>query len=535
MSTAKELFRAGYYAAAPYRGSDSEYRWLQQELAANGISGPRNVSKAALRTRYINAMVSRGVTADEAFGSPRMSTDDVPSTIDQVSNELEQLEIGEEVRAPTPPKMLDWAGGFTLKSNLTHKALNKRLRSLGLATTGTVEEKRDRLRRAEINLQSAKSMPVTATPTMAYGSDLSNTTVPISKLRPNPDVVREIEMLADMFQGKASIGRGRKAKSLSQAIMETMVGMPSYQQLHGVLPIIMPSATHPEPGPSSGKAYVTSGYVSKSLGTSSGDIREMVQDFLRNSSKAVLGLMVETVETAPFLPGLEDHKNARYKRGGDASTEEEVKWTLGDVPVPWAGSFTDKYYNWRPTHVNAIVVEKTADGPLYHHFEPHQVYDDDGTIQTFGPRGYGNKERAIEGFMASAGVMPAPDRACFSDSVMQTSDSMCQTWSAWYVYLRAKGMSNQDAIMYMNRTGFFGLLEFMRAVLNVGKSKYAKIARTPSRTFEDYYLKSGAVTGGKPLPMDEGLEGDFTYEMRERARGKEFGFRTAGAFSDISP
>jgi len=116
----------------------------------------------------------------------------------------------------------------------------------------------------------------------------------------------------------------------------------------------------------------------------------------------------------------------------------------------------------QPMHVNSVFLHKTGENTMtVQHFEPHMssemylngvqanleamftiVEDIAGVVVTL-------ESTLVEGFGATA----------------QVDDQFCQTWSFWYLYLRANGNDHIAAIRLIHEEELGGLLGFMRMLL----------------------------------------------------------------------
>ena len=129
-----------------------------------------------------------------------------------------------------------------------------------------------------------------------------------------------------------------------------------------------------------------------------------------------------------------------------------------------------------PGHYNAcfVAVDPETNVATGYYFEPHNIYDYREALNPdYLPYGV-----VVEDLSALLGIemvgIPCPGR------LQENQDTMCQTWSTWFVYLMAYGLSYDEARMYQAKRRFSGLLGFTNYALALQFTAY-KVGRGGKR------------------------------------------------------
>ena len=116
-----------------------------------------------------------------------------------------------------------------------------------------------------------------------------------------------------------------------------------------------------------------------------------------------------------------------------------------------------------PDHYNAcfVTVDPVTNEPMGYYYEPHNEYDFRSHI---GPHGedpgflpYG---RVAEDLAATLGISMTAI-PCTTGLFQSDDDTMCQTWSCWFIFLMATGLTYAEARDYQAQRRFAGLLGFV--------------------------------------------------------------------------
>jgi len=129
-----------------------------------------------------------------------------------------------------------------------------------------------------------------------------------------------------------------------------------------------------------------------------------------------------------------------------------------------------------PGHYNAcfVAVDPETNVATGYYFEPHNVYDYRKALNPdYLPYGV-----VVGDLSALLGIemvgIPCPGR------FQENQDTMCQTWSTWFVYLMAYGLSYDEARTYQAKRRFSGLLGFTNYALALPFTAY-KVGRGGKR------------------------------------------------------
>lgn len=121
-----------------------------------------------------------------------------------------------------------------------------------------------------------------------------------------------------------------------------------------------------------------------------------------------------------------------------------------------------------PGHYNAcfVAVDPETNVATGFYFEPHNIYDyRKAPNPDYLPYGV-----VVEDLSALLGIemvgIPCPGR------LQENQDTMCQTWSTWFVYLMAYGLSYDEARAYQAKRRFSGLIGFTNYALALPFTAY---------------------------------------------------------------
>lgn len=165
-----------------------------------------------------------------------------------------------------------------------------------------------------------------------------------------------------------------------------------------------------------------------------------------------------------------------------------------------------------PGHYNSCVIVKGPTGaPVGYWFEPHNVYDlvkykKMGYSEDYMP--YGKIE---DDFQKMTGLADLRYNEC-RYSIQGTEDTLCQSWSYWFLYLMAGGMDYDAASEFIGKNNSAGLLKWFMHIATITFTAY-KIRRgkqgDPVFTGSLAYAEPGK-TNGAPYPKlpTKIIEGD---------------------------
>jgi hypothetical protein len=140
-----------------------------------------------------------------------------------------------------------------------------------------------------------------------------------------------------------------------------------------------------------------------------------------------------------------------------------------------------------PEHVNCVFLEKTGDQSFtVQHFEPHMNAD------MYQPGVESNLEELFSTIEAITGFDVTLQNTFIEDfgAIAQGADQFCQTWSYWYLFLRAQGNSHIQAVRTIHKGELSGLLAFMRKLL---LCKPLPLSRTPNKALWEFSSEYGGM------------------------------------------
>lgn len=106
-------------------------------------------------------------------------------------------------------------------------------------------------------------------------------------------------------------------------------------------------------------------------------------------------------------------------------------------------------------HYNMMMLARREDGtPVAYYYEPHNEYTDPDLKDNGIP--YGFAARELERILG----IPLVYGSCGQYPMHQGDDDLCQSWSVWFAYLLASGMSYDEAQRFVDRESIGGLLAF---------------------------------------------------------------------------
>lgn len=277
---------------------------------------------------------------------------------------------------------------------------------------------------------------------LGVGSDLTDPSVQITKVKPTAECQTEMCLVTNMLQGTIAARRGRGVPS---ALWEVMNGLIHTEAPGAEITIATNMFCVPDPI----KGVVDPDYTS--LNELGGDMNDF-----RDNPAALR-------ELRQYL--------------SSPSTDMFALFIL--IGTPGEGDL----------HHNALFCKRnTRRQATAWLFEPHVdmtrdfVPERDG--ESWGWQTYRHNLTAF--FSKEAGIKFSADEMMPTGFRLQGRDSFCQTWCAYYVFLRATSMANREALEQMNKAKLHGLLAFARKVLTTD----ALLGRQRGVTMEEHLSNS---------------------------------------------